>query len=207
MTPSMDALAQRFAGLKGARGGRALLAVAGPPGSGKSTLAEGLCEALQAAGRAAALVPMDGFHLDNRVIEPRGLLHRKGAPETFDAAGFATMIRRLGEGGEVIHPVFDRSRDIAIAGAGVVPASCDLVVAEGNYLLFGEDDWRGLSDLWDASVWLDVPEEELRRRLTARWLDYGLDADAAAARAEGNDLANARRVIAGRLPATVTVTQ
>ena len=96
-------------------GARRLAAIAGPPGSGKSTLAEAVVEELRDRGHDAVLMPMDGFHLDNRLLEPRGLLARKGAPETFDFGGFITAIRRVREEPSVFLPVFDRSREIAVA--------------------------------------------------------------------------------------------
>lgn len=180
---------------------RRLIAMAGPPAGGKSTMAEALTQRLNSDGRSAALVPMDGFHLDNAVLVARGLLPRKGAPETFDADGFVALIARLAERRDVAVPVFDRARDIAIAGAAIVPAACDYVVVEGNYLLFDADPWRDLAPLWDLSVFLTVPMPVLRDRLVARWRDHGLDETAALARAEGNDLPNARRILTDRLPA------
>ena len=173
------------------KGRRTLLAIAGPPGAGKSTLAETLVSAL---GETAALVPMDGFHIDNRILERRGLLTRKGAPETFDSSGFLAMVRRLAEDDEVYIPTFDRTKDIAVAGADVVGQEQSIAVVEGNYLLLGIAPWRGLGDLWDFSVFLDVPMEVLRQRLVQRWRDQGLDSGSAVRRAEVNDLPNARLV-------------
>ncbi|MCX5400564.1 nucleoside triphosphate hydrolase [Streptomyces sp. NBC_00102] len=78
-------------------GRRRILGIAGPPGAGKSTLAAALVEAL---GGAAVLVPMDGFHLAGAELERLGRAARKGAPDTFDAAGYAALLRRLrGTGG------------------------------------------------------------------------------------------------------------
>lgn len=175
-------------------GSRPVIAVAGAPGSGKSTLAE----ALVARVPGAVLLPMDGFHLDNRLLDARGLRARKGAPETFDAAGFVALVQRVRDGGEVVFPVFDRDRDLAIAGAGVIDAATRLVVVEGNYLLLQADPWRRAA--YDLTITLDVPEAELRRRLTARW--EGLGADVADVEAHlQNDLANALRVIRESRPA------
>ncbi|MDQ1899086.1 AAA family ATPase [Paracoccus sp. WLY502] len=174
--------------IKGLAGARVLVAVAGAPGSGKSTLAEALVARLP----DAVLVPMDGFHLDDRVLSRRGLLARKGAVETFDAEGFATLVRRLAvPRSEVIFPIFDRSREIAVAGAGVVMPDHRIVVVEGNYLLLDRAPWSGLR--YDLKIWLDVSEAELERRLTARWQGHGKDAQQVSAHLE-NDLTNARLV-------------
>ncbi len=170
---------------------RRLIAIAGAPASGKTTLAAELAEAL---GARAILVPMDGFHLDNRILDARGLRPRKGAPQTFDGAGFVHMIRRLASEDEVVIPVFDRARDIAIAGASVVGPETETAVVEGNYLLLDEKPWRALRPLWDLSVYLKVPEDTLRARLIQRWLDHGLNPQAAEARATSNDLPNALHI-------------
>ncbi len=175
-------LAQRIAALPGG-GGRRLIAIAGAPVSGKSTLAGQLSEAVTRAGRVAQVIPMDGFHLDNVILDARGLRSRKGAPETFDAQGFIALMHRLKAGGEVVYPTFDRAGDLAVAGAGVVAAECDLAIVEGNYLLFDEAPWRELAPLWDFSVWLAISEDEILARAVQRWLDHGHPEHAARERA------------------------
>ncbi|APG46146.1 nucleoside/nucleotide kinase family protein [Phaeobacter porticola] len=182
---------------------RRLVALAGAPGSGKSTLAELLVRALCAQGTSAAVVPMDGFHLDNRLLSEMDLLARKGAPESFDQPGFLRLIAAMAVEDEVIYPEFDRVRDIAIAGAARVDAGVEVAVVEGNYLMFDAPGWRDLAALWDVSVRVDVPRDILRERLVARWQAHGLSDAEAEARAEGNDLANADRVTAAALPADV----
>ncbi len=182
---------------------RRMVALAGAPASGKSTLAQTLAAGLVDAGCAAQVVPMDGFHLDNAILNERGLLHRKGAPETFDVNGISELVSRLGSDVEVFHPTFDRARDISIAASGVVGPACDTVVVEGNYLLLDAPIWRDLSGFWDLSVRLDVPRAALHERLVARWLKYGLSQEAAQARAQENDLPNADLVLAQPMPASV----
>lgn len=183
------------------QGNRRLVALAGPPASGKSTLAEILAQDLIAKGLSASVVPMDGFHLHNPLLVERGLLSRKGAPETFDLGGFCSLVPRLAREAEVHFPLFDRSRDIAIASAGRIDADCDVVILEGNYLLFDAPGWRDLSTYWDVSIWLDVPEDILRDRLIERWLFHGLSIADAEKRASENDLKNALLVQENRLPA------
>ncbi|MBK4214609.1 AAA family ATPase [Paracoccus caeni] len=185
--------------MAGLTGKRVLVAVAGAPGSGKSTLAAELVKRLP----GAALVPMDGFHLDDLLLAERGLLARKGAVETFDADGFAALVARLAQPDrEVIYPIFDRSREIAIAGSGVVSADQRIVVIEGNYLLLDLHPWNEIH--YDLTICLDVPETELQRRLTERWQGFGKKPEAIRAHLE-NDLANAHRVIVQSMEADIVI--
>jgi pantothenate kinase len=183
-------------------GGRFITALAGAPGSGKSTLATAIIAEL---GPAARVVPMDGFHYDDAVLEARGLRARKGAPETFDADGFLHLMQRLREGGEVAIPVFDRSLELSRAAADVVLAEDQFLVVEGNYLLLHEAPWDRLLPFFDLTVFLDVPMAELDRRLMSRWAHYGKSPAEARHWIDSNDLPNIRRVIGGSRAADVTV--
>lgn len=179
------------------RGRRLMVALAGAPGAGKSTLAEAVVAAL---GPQAALMPMDGFHLDDSVLRRKGLLPRKGAPQTFDADGFVATLGRVAAGEHVYVPVFDRAREIAIAGVQEIGPEVTVVVVEGNYLCLSEAPWTALAPLWDLSVFLDVPVPELERRLLQRWAGFGYSPAQAGEKAERNDIPNARRVALGRGP-------
>lgn len=206
MSPGPDNTAQAMLPhLLALSGSRKLIAVAGPPGSGKSSVSAGLCLALQRAGRSAAVVPMDGFHLDNGILIQRGLLDRKGAPATFDAAGFVHLVRRIAAQEDVIYPVFDRDRDLAIAGAAHLPPDTEFVLFEGNYLLLRDAPWRDLAPLWSLSFAIDTPRNELARRLLQRWLDHGLPPDQATARRDSNDMPNAELVLTNSLPADLSI--
>ena len=74
------------------RGHRKILGIAGPPGGGKSTVARAVVAEL---GDQARLVPMDGFHLAQAELVRLGRRDRMGAPDTFDAAGYAALLQRL----------------------------------------------------------------------------------------------------------------
>ena len=197
----IDRLVSEIAALAD-RGGMAAVAIAGPPGSGKSTIAANLRVRI---GACCCVVPMDGFHLDNDTLAARGLLSVKGAPDTFDLAGFTRLVDDLKSGAVRHFPTFDRDADSVVERGGVVPDEASMLLFEGNYLLFDEDGWADLAGRWDAGLWLEVPEDVLEDRLTRRWIDKGMSKQDALARAQMNDLANARRVIQKALPATWVV--
>lgn len=164
--------------------GRVLLGIVGPPGAGKSTLAAAIVERAirrHAAGTAVVL-PMDGFHLANEVLEALDRRQRKGAPDTFDVAGLAALVERVARRDEpvVYAPRFDRSQEEATAGAIAIDRAARLVVLEGNYLLRADGDWARVSAVLDESWYLDTPEHVCLERLLARQaVTYG-NPDAAA---------------------------
>lgn len=184
---------------------RRLVAVTGPPASGKSTLAAALAARLTTQGEAAEVVPMDGFHLDDRLLQIDGTQNRKGAPNTFDAHGFVRLIQALQAPEPVIFPVFDRTREIAIAGAGRVPAKCRTVIVEGNYLLLKTPPWNSLHDLWTFSIALHPPIDLLIERLKGRWDEHG-KADAQAW-IDGNDVPNIKTVLSTSATADVILSE
>ena len=183
--------------------GRFVVAIAGPPASGKSTLAENLAQALEPH---AAVVSMDGFHYDDRVLAQKGLAHCKGAPETFDFGGFETLLKRIRSGErEIAIPVFDRSMELARAGAAILDDQVRIILVEGNYLLLDEAPWRNLAALFDYTVFAEVPREELDRRLVARWREHGREDAAARHWIDSNDMPNIDRVQSRRRGADLVI--
>ncbi len=179
---------------------RFVVAIAGPPGAGKSTLSSALHGVLPEG--AVEVVPMDGFHYDDAVLERRGLRSRKGAPETFDFAGFEVLLKRIRAGEpDIAIPVFDRSVELSRAAAAVIGADVRFVLVEGNYLLLDEEPWSRLAPLFDFSIFLDVPRGELERRLRQRWHEHGRSEADALAWIASNDMPNIERVLARRRPA------
>ncbi|MGW0935709.1 nucleoside/nucleotide kinase family protein [Streptomyces sp. NPDC002666] len=186
-------------------GDRRILGIAGPPGAGKSTLAKRLVDAL---GPLAVLVPMDGFHLAQAELERLRRAQRKGAPDTFDAAGYAALLRRLRapEPGTVVYaPAFDRSLEQPVAGSVPVPPDVPLVVTEGNYLLYGEGDWAAVRGLLDEVWFLELDQDVRIRRLVDRHVRFGKPRPHAERWVAGSDEANARLVAAGRDRADLVV--
>lgn len=209
MKQDIDKLADSLVQLQATQKKRVMIALAGPPGSGKSTLAEQLVPLVntQYGSDIATILPMDGFHLDNAILDQQNTRDRKGAPHTFDADGFINLVNRVADAStSIIVPVFDRKLDLARAGASTIQTSHQIILVEGNYLLLNQAPWQQLHAVFDYRVYLDVPESVLVRRLTQRWLDHDHTPQQALARAESNDLPNARLVAASRLAADQIIT-
>ena len=183
---------------------RFVVAIAGPPGAGKSTLSQRLHDLLPEG--SAAVVPMDGFHFDDRILESRGLRLRKGAPETFDYAGFEALLKRIrAVEPDIAIPVFDRTMELSRAAAATIPASVKFVLVEGNYLVLDEPPWSGLAPLFDLTLFIDVPRAELDRRLMQRWREHGKSDAEARAWVDSNDLPNVDRVLGRRRQADLVI--
>jgi pantothenate kinase len=181
-----------------ADGRRKLLGLVGAPGAGKSTLAMAL---QQAFAGVSQVVPMDGFHLANAELQRLGRAGRKGAPDTFDGAGYAALLRRLrqqGEGEIVYAPEFRREIEEPIAGAIAVLPATRLVITEGNYLLLDDGPWAGVSALLDEVWYVEVDDAMRTERLRQRHERFGRSAQAARAWVDGTDEPNARLIAATR---------
>jgi len=178
---------------------RLVLGISGPPGSGKSTLAETVVAELnRKAGDDcyAVLLPMDGYHLENSVLTAQNMLHRKGAPQTFDVTALVSLVKQLHQySGTLYFPVFDRTLDTSLPDAGQVNAQTKVVVIEGNYLLLQTPPWNELKALLDLTVSIAPSLATLEQRLIERWLHHGHTMEAALARVQNNDLTNARLVL------------
>ncbi|WP_435612325.1 nucleoside/nucleotide kinase family protein [Streptomyces sp. bgisy159] len=189
-------------------GRRALLGITGAPGAGKTTLAERLVAALNGAGRPwAAHVPMDGFHLSDTELDRLGRRDRKGAPDTFDAAGYAALLRRLRDDTEdvVYAPGFERVLEQPIAGALPVAPAARLVVTEGNYLLLETGAWARVRPLLDEVWFCEADEESRLRGLIARHEEFGKSHEDAVAWVMRSDQRNAELVAATREHADLVV--
>jgi pantothenate kinase len=150
---------------------------------------------------------MDGFHLADVTLDTLALRDRKGAAETFDADGYAALLRRLGEPGErpVYAPGFERDLEQPLAAAVVVPAGARLVLTEGNYLLLDTGSWVAVREALDE-VWFCVAEHGVRReRLVARHVAFGKTPDEAREWVERVDEPNAALVDATRSRADLVV--
>jgi pantothenate kinase len=197
MSTNIDLLAREAVALVGDRS-RAILGIAGSPGAGKSTLVDGLVARIGAAKGAdwVAHVPMDGFHLADAQLDRIGARGRKGAPDSFDAAGYAQLLARVKR--EVDDPVyvpgFDRTLEQPLAAALVVLSSARLVVTEGNYLLLDHPHWARARRAMDAVWFVASDESERIERLVARHVEFGKTPEEARAWVATTDQRNSELV-------------
>jgi pantothenate kinase len=189
-----------------ADGERRILGIVGPPGAGKSTVAEVLLAAYDAA---VQVVPMDGFHLANTELDRLGRRRRKGAPDTFDAAGFVSLLERIKKqqaGDDMIYaPEYRREIEEGIAGAIAVRGNTPLIVTEGNYLLLEDPPWRLLREVLDEVWYVAVPDELRRSRLVARHMRFGRSEQQALDWVATTDEPNAVRIAQTRQKADLQV--
>ena len=210
MTPDVDRLLDRVERLCGQHRRRVVVGVAGPPGAGKTSLVLDLLAAAEGrpdlAGRVAH-VPMDGFHLTNAELDRLGRRDRKGAPDTFDAHAYAAVLAAVRDPARpvVTAPSFDHAEGEPVPDALAVPATADLVLTEGNYLLLDDGPWRDVRALLDE-VWFCALADDVRRdRLVARHVAAGREAQDAVEWVHRSDEANAVLVAAGAAAADVVL--
>lgn len=189
-------------------GGRRILGITGAPGAGKSTLTALLASQLPAG--SCAVVPMDGFHLADVALDRLGRRDRKGAPDTFDAAGYTALLQRLRTAQPhdppVWAPMFERALEQPLAGAIEVAGDVPLILTEGNYLLLDHGPFAQVRALLDECWFIEAPQALRLERLIARHELFGKDPEAARAWALGPDEANARLVAATRERADRVIT-
>lgn len=202
----LEALSEVISGADSAPKGRVIIGIVGAPGAGKSTVTAEVAEVLTERGISVAVLPMDGFHLSNRQLARLGLSSVKGAPETFDSAGFMATLRRVVAAQEdVFVPVFHREIEESYAADGAVPASAQVVLVEGNYLLLDYSSFAQVRALLTES-WFLKPEESTRiDRLVLRHVQHGKAPQDAIDWALGPDQRNAERILAASTRATLVV--
>jgi pantothenate kinase len=206
-------LAGRIAALQEKHDGTVIIGVVGAPGAGKTTLVEQLMKHLnkdeeEPENQLHAHVPMDGYHLADVELTRQGALGRKGAPDTFDAHGYAAMLRRLRDTRNTVvyAPEFQRTLEQPLAGAIPVYPMASTIMTEGNYLLLNEPGWQEVREQC-TEIWYCDQDDDLRvERLIARHIRFGKTPRAAAEWVQQVDEPNARLIRSTRERADLLVT-
>ena len=163
MVTGSDPLDEVAARVEYTPGTTAVVAVAGPVAVGKSTIAAGLAERLEATGAAVAVLATDGFLWPNAVLEARGLLDRKGRPETFDLDRLVALVAAVRAGaGTLSVPVYSHQRYDVLDEPEVVDRP-DVLVVEGIVAL-----QRPVADL---GVYVDAALDDVEAWFVARMHD------------------------------------
>ena len=187
---------------------RLIVCIFGSPGSGKSTFSEILNRELNKIdGLMSKVVPMDGFHFDNKILADRNMLRFKGSPETFDTNGFISLLAKLRQQPEIDHviPIFDRELDLSRASARLIEKSTNILLIEGNYLMLNQAPWNRLQMFFDLTIKIESDRRILKDRLLKRWLDLGISRNQASEKIKQNDLPNSVIVENLSMPADLYV--
>ena len=192
-----NAAVERVRALLNSTQGCKLIGIVGKPGAGKSTLSQYISESINSS--QLAVLPMDGFHLSNAVLAELHRADRKGAPDTFDVAGFIALLTRIRneDDSHIYYPIFDRSIEESIAAQGVISSDTKVVIVEGNYLLHLEDGWQNVAKILHETWYIDIDDELRIERLISRHIAYGKSKSAAEQWARGSDERNAELIALG----------
>jgi pantothenate kinase len=184
---------------------RIMIGIVGAPGSGKSTLAEYVLGQLPEGH--GVVVPMDGFHLANCIIEGTELQARKGAIDTFDSYGYVSLLKRIRNRDEpvVYAPEYRREIEEPVASAIAISQDIKIVITEGNYLLSPSEPWGEIPEILDETWFVEVDHSVRLERLVARHVKFGKPLEKAIEWANTSDETNALEIAETQLEADVTV--
>jgi type I pantothenate kinase len=143
-----------------------IIGVAGSVAVGKSTVSRLLKELLSRwpSTPTVALVTTDGFLHPNAVLEERGIMDRKGFPESYDRLALLKFVADIKSGKEEVSaPLYSHLTYDIVPGEQVIVSSPDVVIIEGLNVLqppaLGQE--VALSDYFDFKIYVDAPTEEI----------------------------------------------
>ncbi|HSL74458.1 MAG TPA: type I pantothenate kinase [Ilumatobacteraceae bacterium] len=151
-----------------------VIGIAGSVAVGKSTFAR-ILQALLARWPdhpEVDLITTDGFLYPNRVLDERGIMNRKGFPESYDTRALLDVLRHIKSGAEnVSAPVYSHVVYDIVPDERVVLGSPDIVIVEGlNVLQTRSDAPEFVSDYFDFSIYLDADEPDIEQWYVDRFL-------------------------------------
>ena len=155
-----------------------VIGVAGSVSAGKSTIARVLREVLSrwVEHRSVELLTTDGFLHPNQVLQERGLMQRKGFPESYDLPRLVRFLADVKAGRDAIAPVYSHLSYDIVPGEQKVFQHPDVLIVEGINVLQPAPNHaeRGartvVSDFFDFSIFIDADEADLRNWYIARFL-------------------------------------
>jgi type I pantothenate kinase len=152
-----------------------VIGVAGSVAVGKSTFSR-ILQALLSRWPdhpEVDLVTTDGFLYPNAELESRGLMDRKGFPESYDTRSLIEFLRNVKSGTPASAPVYDHIVYDIVPDERVVVDSPDIVIVEGiNVLQVGGDDSEFVSDYFDFSIYVDADEQHIQEWYIERFLTF-----------------------------------
>ena len=151
-----------------------IIGVAGSVAVGKSTFAR-ILQALLAQWPdhpKVDLITTDGFLHPNDVLESRGIMHRKGFPESYDTRELLRVLRNIKSGHPHVEaPVYSHVVYDIVDDERVVIEQPDIVILEGlNVLQTGEVGSEFVSDYFDFSIYIDADEQDIQQWYVERFL-------------------------------------
>jgi type I pantothenate kinase len=150
-----------------------VIGVAGSVAVGKSTTARVLQRLLSRwpDHPRVDLVTADGFLYPNRILEERGLMNRKGFPESYDRRRLIEFVSLLKSGAErVAAPVYSHQAYDIVTGTERVVTRPDILIVEGLNVLQGGGAGTYVSDFFDFSIYVDANPSEIERWYVDRFL-------------------------------------
>ncbi|MDR0783614.1 MAG: type I pantothenate kinase [Propionibacteriaceae bacterium] len=146
-----------------------IIGIAGSVAVGKSTVARLLRELLS-VNRRVDLITTDGFLYPNAVLEARGLMERKGFPESYDVHALLDFVIAVKSGvNEVSSPVYSHVTYDIVPGETITISHPDVLIIEGLNVLQPARVGTGgimdpaVSDFFDFSVYVDAPEAAIKQ--------------------------------------------
>lgn len=162
-----------------------VIGIAGSVAAGKSTVARLLKALLEKCPTSpqVELVPTDGFLYPNALLETKGIMHRKGFPESYDVGALIQFLFEIKAGTGAVHaPVYSHLKYDIIPNTFICVERPDILILEGLNVLqlpqrsgkpvHGKKDLPALlvSDFFDFSIYLDADENDLRTWYCQRFM-------------------------------------
>ncbi|MGA1074386.1 MAG: type I pantothenate kinase, partial [Ilumatobacteraceae bacterium] len=150
-----------------------VIGIAGSVAVGKSTFAR-ILQALLARWPdhpEVALLTTDGFLHPNAVLEARGIMDRKGFPESYDTRSLLAFLRAVKSGEpEVRAPVYDHLHYDIVPDQAVTIRQPDILIVEGlNVLQVDRESTEFVSDYFDFSIYVDADEADIEEWYVQRF--------------------------------------